>query len=104
MPPGIIKRNSKRKVSEGADEQEFSEEQSLIAGRQTRQAALKSHRVWDTLKPGAGKHAEMDEEMSSESPGFFNAICLLNGLFRTWYFCKAYSYCAETNKSKRRAG
>lgn len=70
MPPGLMKRNSsKRKASEGSDEQEFSEEQSLVAGRPSRKAALKSHRVWDTLKPGAAKHAEVEEELSGESPG-----------------------------------
>nr|CAD2153652.1 unnamed protein product [Meloidogyne enterolobii] len=70
MPPGIMKRNSsKRKASEGSDEQEFSEEQTLIAGRPSRKAALKSHRVWDPLKPGAAKHADVEEEASGESPG-----------------------------------
>nr|CAD2192571.1 unnamed protein product [Meloidogyne enterolobii] len=65
-----MKRNSsKRKASEGSDEQEFSEEQTLIAGRPSRKAALKSHRVWDPLKPGAAKHADVEEEASGESPG-----------------------------------
>jgi len=80
MPPGIMKRNSsKRKASEGSDEQEFSEEQTLIAGRPSRKAALKSHRVWDPLKPGAAKHADVEEEASGESPGFFYKIFIVSG-------------------------
>jgi hypothetical protein len=64
MPPGVSRSHvKKRKTSEESEEREGSEEQqSLLAGRQRRSAAMKSHKVWDTLKPGAKSQLEVEDE------------------------------------------
>jgi hypothetical protein len=79
MPPGVSRSHvKKRKVSEESEEQEDSEEQQempqlMVATRQRRSAAMKSHKVWDTLKPGAAKmgmEEEQQEGAGESSSGF----------------------------------
>ncbi|KAL3098017.1 hypothetical protein niasHT_027562 [Heterodera trifolii] len=75
MPPGISRENIKKRktsTSEGSDEQDSEQEEQHapelnIASRQRRTAAMKSHKVWDVLKPGAKMHAEGETE-PNEAP------------------------------------
>ena len=69
MPPGVSKLHVKKRKApseeseEHEDSEEQHEEQSLVAGRQRRTAATKSHHAWDTLKPGAKPNLDVEDEV-----------------------------------------
>jgi hypothetical protein len=72
MPPGVSRMNvKKRKVSE--ESEESPDPGLMVAGRQRRAAAQKSHKVWDQLKPGAKPNMEEEQtpqQLQAETPGF----------------------------------
>ena len=84
MPPGVSKSHVKKRKapseeSEGReDSEEQHEEHSLIAGRQRRTAATKSHHAWDTLKPGAKPNLDVEDEVQvgENSSGLISTFTL----------------------------
>uniref|UniRef100_A0A183BHZ3 C3H1-type domain-containing protein n=2 Tax=Globodera pallida TaxID=36090 RepID=A0A183BHZ3_GLOPA len=63
----------KASTSEGSDElgsgrEEQQQTENIAASRQRRTAAMKSHKVWDVLKPGAKGHAEGETDPNEAQP------------------------------------
>lgn len=82
MPPGLSREHTRKRkasTSEGSEElggmaaveerEEQLAELNIAGGRQRRSAAMKSHKVWDALKPGAAKH-HTDEAMEEAPSGW----------------------------------